>query len=169
MDHTKDTMDERDVDERTPTPSQMPVKKRHVVTGDDEVGAEALGAGAGALAGAGIGAVVAGPPGAVVGGIVGAAGGAIAGESAEGDEEGGAGVGAGAGTIGGAAIGGALAGPPGAVVGGAVGAGAGAGIGDKVEEEAEDVDRDSTAVDATPEPRAAPSVSCPAEAGPNGL
>ena len=132
--------------------------------GHDEGGAEAVGAGAGALAGAGIGAVVAGPPGAVVGGIVGAAGGAIAGEAMEGDEEAGAGIGAGAGTVAGAALGGVVAGPPGAVVGGAVGAGAGAGIGDKTEEEAEE-DLESTAVDRYPAAHRSQALSAVLRAG----
>ncbi|MEO8229030.1 MAG: glycine zipper domain-containing protein [Chloroflexota bacterium] len=60
-------------------------------TNENETGAEAVGAGVGALAGAGIGMAVGGPPGAAIGGLVGAVGGAIAGESSEGDDEAGAG------------------------------------------------------------------------------
>ncbi|HKG57293.1 MAG TPA: glycine zipper domain-containing protein [Candidatus Limnocylindrales bacterium] len=108
------------------------------VDGRREHGAEALGAGAGALGGAAIGMAVGGPPGAVIGGLVGAAAGAIAGEAAEGDDEAGSGMGGVGGAAAGAVIGGAVGGPPGAVVGGAVGAGAGAGAGDKVEERAKD-------------------------------
>jgi len=100
---------------------------------DDEVGAEAMGAGAGALGGAAIGGAVAGPPGAVVGGIAGAAAGGLTGEAIEGDDEVGATAGGAGGTIAGAGIGGAVGGPPGAVVGGAGGAGAGAGIRDNTE------------------------------------
>jgi hypothetical protein len=104
------------------------------VDGGREHGAEALGAGAGALGGAAIGMAVGGPPGAVIGGLVGAAAGAIAGEATEGDDEAGSGMGGAGGAVAGAVVGGAIAGPPGAVVGGAVGAGAGAGVGDKAQE-----------------------------------
>jgi uncharacterized protein YcfJ len=137
MDTTKDTTKRVDT---TPYPDRAQPEKVTVTTKEthDEGGAEAVGAGAGALAGAGIGMAVGGPVGAAVGGVTGAVVGAVAGESMEGNDEAGAGLGAGGGAVAGAAIGGLVAGPPGAVVGGAVGAGAGAGIGDKTEESADD-------------------------------